>query len=237
MLKIDFHIHTADDCKESHLGYSSKDIIDKASKLGFNAISITQHDWFQFNDELFNYAKSKNILLIPGIEKTIEGVHVLLINLKSDLKILKLSELSKLPDDVLIIAPHPFYPFGYSLKNKLLKHRHLFDAIEFSAIYLNSFNKYNKKVLSFAKKFGKPVVGNSDLHNLNLFNCTYTLVDSKLTVNSIIESIKVGKVVLKTKPLSLSQFIKRFNVFFIPLIRSKLPKIVNSSKKKRNVFK
>ena len=62
---IDLHIHT----NYSDGNLSPKQVIDKALKNGITLISITDHDTIDaYNDELYNYAKSKNITIINGIE-------------------------------------------------------------------------------------------------------------------------------------------------------------------------
>lgn len=75
---IDLHIHT----NNSDGALSPKEIIDEASKNNISIISITDHDTIDgYNDELFNYAKEKDILLIPGVEISTKtnkcGIHVL----------------------------------------------------------------------------------------------------------------------------------------------------------------
>lgn len=61
---------------------SPKEVIDEAKKNGVSVISITDHDTIDaYTDELFEYAKSKNIELITGIEVSTKshgvGIHVL----------------------------------------------------------------------------------------------------------------------------------------------------------------
>ena len=57
--KIDLHIHTN----------SPKEVIDEAVKNKVSTIAIADHDTIEaYNDELFNYAKERNINLIPAVE-------------------------------------------------------------------------------------------------------------------------------------------------------------------------
>lgn len=76
--RIDLHIHTI--CSDGAL--SPKEIIDEAYKNDVNIISITDHDSIDaYTEELYDYAKSKNIKIINGVEistKTDKGlIHVL----------------------------------------------------------------------------------------------------------------------------------------------------------------
>ena len=75
---IDLHMHT----NNSDGTLSPKEVIDEAKKNGVSVISITDHDTIDaYTDELFEYAKSKNIELITGIEVSTKshgvGIHVL----------------------------------------------------------------------------------------------------------------------------------------------------------------
>ena len=76
--KIDLHIHTT----MSDGALSPREVIDKAYDNGVRVMSITDHDTIDaYTDSLFEYARSKNITLIPGVEIStkIEGYsfHVL----------------------------------------------------------------------------------------------------------------------------------------------------------------
>jgi 3',5'-nucleoside bisphosphate phosphatase len=75
---IDLHIHT--NCSDGAL--TPKEIIDEAYKNGINTIAICDHDTTEaYQEEIFNYAKEKNINLIVGVEISTKakkyGVHVL----------------------------------------------------------------------------------------------------------------------------------------------------------------
>lgn len=76
--RIDLHIHTT----MSDGALSPKEVIDEAYKNGVSVIAIADHDTIEaYNDELFNYANSKNIKLINAVEISTKtnkaGIHVL----------------------------------------------------------------------------------------------------------------------------------------------------------------
>ena len=78
MKRIDLHIHTT----MSDGALSPKQVIDEAYKNGVSVMAIADHDTTEsYTDELFKYAKSKNIKLIPAVEISTKaskaGVHVL----------------------------------------------------------------------------------------------------------------------------------------------------------------
>lgn len=213
------HLHASEDTIH-HLSYNAKELIDEAAKFGFEVLSFTFHNKCFFNKEIFEYAKKKSVLLVSGVEKEIEGKEVLIYNIsKTDIKKLNtFSDLRNLKknkgENILIIAPHPYFILPNCLGKKLVKNIDLFDAIEYSHFYLSFLNR-NKKAVRVAKKFNKAIIGTSDAHNFNQLNHTYSLINSKQDVKSVFEAIRKKNVVLKTKPLSFSQFvIKTFKVLF-----------------------
>lgn len=76
-LKTDLHLHTGDDPLD-YVAHSSEEMIDHAAKLGFDVMAITNHDFMSHSEELADYAASRGIVLVPGVEATIENRHVLL---------------------------------------------------------------------------------------------------------------------------------------------------------------
>jgi len=204
-IKTDFHIHTADDPIDN-IGHSSNQLISKAAELGFKAIAITNHNSLTYNSELRSYALDNGVLLIPGIEKSIEGKHTLLLNASASaekIKNFRDLRLAKREDDIFVIAPHPFFKKKFCLEDKLIEHIELFDAIEFTFFYSRVIN-FNKKAVRTAKEFNLPVVGNSDSHILkHLGNCHSVIQSKKLTIEAVFEGIQNHKVEVVSKPLSL----------------------------------
>ena len=112
MLKIDLHTHTADDPFD-HISYTTKELIDRAAFLGFDALAITLHDKQLAIEGLIPYASERGIVLIRGIERTIEGKHVLLLNFRRGAEdVHSFEDLARLKqhEPGLVIAPHPFFP-------------------------------------------------------------------------------------------------------------------------------
>lgn len=210
MLKSDLHLHTNQDSLEKQIKYSPKQLINYMSKLNFKVISITHHQKIYYNQDLKNYAKRKNILLIPGTELEIKGKHVLIYNIKKEYltKIKNFNDLEKIKNqNTIIAAPHPFFIKPTCLKSKLLKYIDFFDAIEFSHFYTSYLN-LNKKAVKIAKKYNKTIIGNSDAHHLKQINLTYSLIDSKKNIDSLLEAIRKNKIKLITKPLPFLTFLK-----------------------------
>ena len=78
-LKADLHLHTAEDPLD-RVRYTAKELISKAADEHFDVISITNHHKMTFNHDLLSYARERGILLIPGVEMTIQRRHVLVLN-------------------------------------------------------------------------------------------------------------------------------------------------------------
>ena len=74
MLKVELHTHTADD-PEDRIPYSTCDLIDRAAALGFDALAITLHDHQLDVRRWEAYAADRGIVLIPGVERTIDGCY------------------------------------------------------------------------------------------------------------------------------------------------------------------
>lgn len=75
---IDLHIHT----NLSDGTLSPKEVIDEAEKNNVSVIAIADHDTIEaYDDELDNYAKSKNVKIINAVEISTKiekaGIHVL----------------------------------------------------------------------------------------------------------------------------------------------------------------
>jgi predicted metal-dependent phosphoesterase TrpH len=207
-LKVDLHVHTGDD-PEDRVGYTSYELLDLASDQGFDVISIANHDRITYSEELRNYAEKLDILLIPGVEKTIYKKHVLVINAGSeDLDVESFGELSDgKRSSKLIIAPHPFYPSPFSLKDDLTSQVGLFDAIEYSHYYTVSMN-FNKRAVELSNSSKKPLVGTSDAHFPYQLGTTYTMVNASKDIHSVVNAVKKGRIRVVSDPLSLSQALR-----------------------------
>jgi len=225
MLKSDFHMHSNYDTGKIVLPYKFPELIKYCAKSRYEVLSITNHDKLFYNSSLHDYAKKHGILLIPGCERTIEGKHVLLINIAAELlnKIKTFDDLEKHKgENMVVIAPHPYYPWFNALHSKLEENINLFDAIEYSHFYLSYIN-FNKKAKEIAKKHGLPLVGTSDVHDLSQLNYTYTLLDCNKKVDDVLEAIRKNQLKLKTKPVSTRGIA---NILFKMTISNRFKKIL-----------
>jgi len=200
-LKADLHLHTAEDPLD-HIRYTAKELISKAADEGFDVLSITNHHRITFSPELFSYAQERGVFLIPGVEVTIRRRHVLILNPPAGKICSDFSHLSKLRrPETLIVAPHPYFPSPYSLNGHLLKHRYLFDALEYCHFYSSRIN-FNQKAIEVCQSHGFPLIGNSDAHFLSQFGTTYSLIHAEKNLESIFKAIREKRVAVVTRPLT-----------------------------------
>ena len=203
MLKVELHTHTGDDPIDT-IPHSTLDLIDRAAALGYHALAITLHEK-QLDLRRFRaYAAERGIVLIPGVERTIEGSHVLLLNFSHGADELRTFEdLARLKarQRGLVIAPHPFFPHSSCLGRDLGRHADLFDAVERNAMYTRLVD-FNRPAVRWAARHGKPVVGNCDVHRLLQLGSTYSLVDAAPDPDAICEAVAAGRVQVKSRPLT-----------------------------------
>jgi len=203
MLKVDLHTHTADDPSDL-IPYQTHELLDRAAELDFNCLAITLHDRQLDPDAFRSYAASRGIVLIPGIERTIEGRHVLLLNFsRAAESIGSFEDLARLRERErgLVIAPHPFFPAMSALRGALTRHARLFDAVEWNGMFTRTLN-FNAPAEWWARRHGKPIVGSGDVHRLEQLGTTYSLVDADPNPASICDAIAAGRVRVVATPHS-----------------------------------
>lgn len=203
MLKIELHTHTADDPVDA-IPYTTFELIDHAAGLGYDALAITLHEHQLDLRRFLPYAAERGIVLIPGVERTVEGRHVLLLNYKSGTEqVRSFADLAALKRRAsgLVIAPHPFFPTQSCLRGALEQHADLFDAVERNAMFIRGID-FNRAAERFAARHGKPVVGNCDVHRLSQLGTTYSLVDAERDPDAICNAIAAGRVRVESRPIS-----------------------------------
>ena len=213
-LKIDLHIHTANDLVESKTGQKKslvhpKKMIDLAVEQNFDAISFTHHGIIYRDLEIEKYAKQKGLLLIPGVEAFIHQKHVLLINFSKTNHINSFEDLCKYKNpENLIIAPHPYYFFSQCIGKNLERYIQCFDAVEYAHLYYKFINP-NRKAVKIAREHDLPILGCSDTHTQYHFGTTYSIVDAdEKSIPAIIKAIKQGKVEYMSHPFPFPLFVK-----------------------------
>ena len=203
-LRADLHIHTRE--AEPFIAYSAREVIARAGREGYRVLSISNHDTLTFDEDLAAFARDHGIVLIPGTEVTVEGRHVLVYN--ADVTVDKLTTFAGLrryrTPEWLVVAPHPFFPAPYCLREKLWQEIELFDAIEFSHFYTPHVD-FNRAAVKLARAVGLPLIGTSDSHLDDQFGTTFSLIEAEHSVESVLTAIKTGHVSIVSRPLSLAK--------------------------------
>jgi predicted metal-dependent phosphoesterase TrpH len=236
-LKADLHLHSNEDPIDADMiEYSAKELIDYCSRKGLDIIAITLHEEMVAEEEMKKlqaFAKKRGMLLIPGVEKSIEKAHILIYGAtKEDLgNIHTFTDLRELKENkgehILIGASHPFFPTTMCIGEKYYEYEDCFDFLEWNSFYTSAIN-YNKKTMMEEKR----VIGNSDAHELERIGKTYTNIhtehyksheefkkhvtesNEQSYNNMVLDVIKMLKskhtiTELKTKPLPYSFIIKK----------------------------
>jgi predicted metal-dependent phosphoesterase TrpH len=203
MLKVELHAHTADDPVD-RITHTTVELIDRAAALRFNALAITLHERQLDVQRFAPYAAERGLVLIPGVERTIQGRHVLLLNFTDEAEqVHTFEDLGRLRQRQrgLVVAPHPFFPAPNCLWGLLDRHRDLFDAIECNAMF-TAFLNFNRAAERWAVREGKPIVGNGDVHRLRQLGTTYSLVDADADADAICAAVAEGRVRVEASSLS-----------------------------------
>jgi predicted metal-dependent phosphoesterase TrpH len=201
---VELHAHTDRDPLDN-LRHSTRDLIDRAASLGYDALAITLHNRYFDPADDAAYARERGVVLIRGIERSIHHRHVLLINFPpscADVRTFDdIAALKARSPGGLVIAPHPFYPIASALRGHLDAHGAIVDAVEVNSMYTPLVN-FNRRAIRWARERDKPLVGSTDLHLLEQMGTTYTLVDAEPDADAICGAIRAGRVEVRTAPLS-----------------------------------
>ncbi len=207
-LKAELHAHcNLDPIDYRGCAYSAEELIRAAARLGYQILAITCHNLDVWTRELSAYAASLGIVLIPGMEVTVEGQrHTLVYNFKSGAETLdsldKIRNLSR--TDTLVVAPHPYFPSTKCLGRLLDRNIEIFDAIEISGFHAPAID-FNRRARRIATACNKPLIGNGDVHHLWQLGPTYTWIQAEPNLDAIIQAIKQGKTRVESTALSYAQ--------------------------------
>ena len=211
MLRADFHNHmNADPIDGAFVSHSAGELIDRAAAVGLNVLAITCHEAVPYDGDADRYAAARGVLLIRGMDATVNRQHVLLLNFPEfPPGVCTLDEIAagKTPE-ALVVAPHPFYPAGIAGGEMLAAHGALFDGVEFSGMYTALTPHFNRRAVEYARAARLPVLGNTDTHFLWQIGRTLTLIGAPPEPAAVIEAIRRGRVQLATRPLSWAHLVR-----------------------------
>ncbi len=212
VIRCDFHHHCSTDPVDV-IFYTARDLVDRAVDRGLHAIAITPHGRVFEDPDAVEYARGRGLLLIPGIEKKVEGKEVLILNLApgevpgrcsfDDLRALR----ARRGPEILVAAPHPFYPKDSCLGPTLDRHADCFDAVEYAHLHGWGWNP-NRQAVAWAEANRKPVIATSDTHHLDMVGHNYTEVEAAAAdTRAIFDAIRAGRVRAVTRPFTLPRLL------------------------------
>jgi predicted metal-dependent phosphoesterase TrpH len=204
VLKVELHTHTDEDPAD-HITHTTRDLLERAAELRYDALAVTLHD--RYFDPAAHAADAARcgVVLLSGIERTIQGKHLLLINFPEDVSRVQTFDdvgALKARTNGLVVAPHPFYPVPSALRGNLDRLASLIDAVEVNSMFTTTID-FNRAALAWARANGKPVVGNTDLHLLEQMGTTYSMVEASRNPDAICHAIRTGSVVVEREALPL----------------------------------
>lgn len=195
--RIDLHIHTT----VSDDWLTPKEVIDEAFKNKVSIIAIADHDTVDaYNDKLFEYARSKNIKLIPAVEISTKakkaGVHVLGYNIDLNNREFKerLNKIRNARHDYLHDVAKKLEELEYYINVEELDK---IDAVTKAHIALDAVNnpKNREKLLS---EFGHIPSKGEFIETIMNENCPAYVKKKSVTPKEAAEIIRAanGKVIL-----------------------------------------
>jgi hypothetical protein len=223
VLKVELHSHSSDDPQDL-IPHSTCQLIDRAAELGYGAIAVTLHDRQLPLSPFAAYARERGVALIPGIERTIEGKHVLLLNFsRASETVQSFDDLSRLKrrEGGIVVAPHPFFPAPSCLRGCMHRYAELFDAVEFNGMFTRTVN-FNRAAERWAREHDRPLVGNGDVHRLEQLGTTYSLVDADADPDAICAAIRAGRVRVEARPHSALTAARIMADLFVADVRREL---------------
>jgi predicted metal-dependent phosphoesterase TrpH len=185
-LKIDLHVHT---CYSRDSSITLQQVVSFAKKRGLDGVAVTDHNTVEGALKL----KTRDILVVPGIEVSTSNGHLLGINVTTPIPAkLGIEETIRLIHEAggIAVAPHPtaFY------KSPPSRRVSSYDAVEVmnaSSVPFSVLTHYSRK---FAEGLGLPQTGGSDSHYAPEIGSAYTVVEADAAVDEIVSAIKKGNV-------------------------------------------
>ena len=193
MFKMDSHIHS-----EYSPDSSSKidDILRVARRENIDILAISDHNNADAYKEVYQKTKGTDILAIPSIEVSSSLGHILGFGCEENIprNLSPQDTIDRIHDlGGLAIIPHPYCFYRHGLLCKIDHNELKIDAIEtknarFILGYCNNRAKY------LAKTENIPTLGASDAHYWEFVGDCYSLIDCEKDIDSVLKSIKKGKV-------------------------------------------
>ena len=193
-LKIDLHVHT---CYSYDALTTLEEVVTYSKKRGLDGVAITDHDTLLGATRLSQKTK---LVVIPGIEITALGGHVLALNVTQPIPPkLSLSETVKRIREAggIAVAAH----ITSLNKSTLTRQISSYDAVEVINSGAIPFSLSTYLSRKFATRFNLPQTGGSDSHYGPEIGAAYTVIEADPDVDEIVQAIKKGATLPLGKPI------------------------------------
>jgi predicted metal-dependent phosphoesterase TrpH len=214
--RVELHSHCQGDPVDTNLRHDIFSHLDRAKKVGLDAIAITWHRKPCVQPEAEAYARKRGLLLISGLEAEIERRHLVVLNVKEgdlpgETTWDGIRELRRRKPEVLVMAPHPFYPHPSCLGRHMEGNADCIDAVEWCILHvgwLPGWVNPNLRAARWAEQHGKALIACSDAHTLDMIGRNASTVEAEaLTPEAIFAGIRAGRVSFQRRSLAVAPLI------------------------------
>ena len=205
----DLHMHTSwsHDCSTD-----AGELVDHAESEGLGAIAVTDHNVFGGALEAVDYARGRELVVIPGEEvKTDNQGEVIGLFLQNEIPrglsfadtIAAIRE-----QDGIVYVPHPFDRL-HAIPDPRTLHRHLAD-IDVLEVYNARllFENFNEEALRFARKYNLTMGAGSDAHVLQGVGTGALRMRAFRDPEEFLLSLRTAEILRRPKSLAYLQSLK-----------------------------
>ncbi len=205
----DLHMHTSwsHDCS-----IDAAELVDHAEAEGLGAIAVTDHNVFGGALEAADYARKRDLIVIPGEEvKTDSQGEVIGLFLQREIpRGLGFAETIEAirEQDGIVYVPHPFDRM-HAIPDPRTLHRHLAD-IDVLEVYNARllFEGYNDEALRFARKYNLTMGAGSDAHVLQGVGTGALRMRAFHDQEEFLLSLRTAEILRRPKSLAYLQSLK-----------------------------
>jgi predicted metal-dependent phosphoesterase TrpH len=191
-MKVDHHIHTSRHSPDSEIAPAR--LIERARKVGLDAVVITEHDYQWEPDELAELSeRAAPLLVLSGAEVSAREGHFLVYGLPSlelappGIDVRELLEIVR-SHDAAIVAAHPFR-WDQPFDEIVAELGPVFDALEL--VSNNVSRETRARTEALLRAHPMCATGSSDAHDLDVVGCYFTEFDAP--IESIAEFVAALK--------------------------------------------
>jgi predicted metal-dependent phosphoesterase TrpH len=205
----DLHMHTSwsHDCSTD-----AAELVDHAEAEGLGAIAVTDHNAFGGALEAADYARDRQLVVIPGEEVKTDGQgEVIGLFLQKEIpRGLSFADTVAAirEQDGIVYVPHPFDRL-HAIPDPRTLHRHLAD-IDVLEVYNARllFDAFNDEALRFARKYDLTMGAGSDAHVLQGVGTGAVRMRAFSDPEEFLLSLRSAEVLRRPKPLAYLQSLK-----------------------------